>query len=75
MNMDAIGVACVGPKTDEAIVKWLFQRRPRKHGRPHLEHIDAVFLREMGLNPDDFRDDIDRHRNSLLFTPFRDYRR
>ena len=54
-------------------MKRLFAPRRPKHGRPPLDHIDAVFLREMGLNPDDFRDDIDRHRSSLLFVPFRDY--
>ena len=63
----------MGHTTEEGELKRLFAPRRPKHGRPPLDHIDAVFLREMGLNPDDFRDDIDRHRSSLLFTPFRDY--
>ena len=45
-------------------------RRP-EHGRPDLEHIDAVKLREMGLNPEDFRDAFEGRRKSVLFTPFR----
>ncbi len=45
-----------------------------KHGRPELEHIDAVFLRQMGLNPEDFRDAASGRRTSVLFVPFRDLR-
>lgn len=40
--------------------------------RRELSQIDARFLRDMGLNPDDFRDAFEGRRSSLLFTPFRD---
>jgi hypothetical protein len=53
-------------------LKRLRQIGPPKHGRPDLEHIDAVHLREMGLNPEDFHDAFAGRRKSLLFTPFRD---
>jgi hypothetical protein len=45
--------------------------RPR-HRPADLEHIDGGRLREMGLNPEDFRDAADGRRTSLLFRPFRD---
>ena len=56
-------------------MKRFFPPRPAKHGRPDLEHIDAVYLREMGLNPDDFHEPRKRRWDSLLFAPFRDFRK
>lgn len=55
-------------------MKRLSPSRPR-HGRPELEHVDAVFLRQVGLNPDDFDDAFVGRRSSVLLTPFRDIRR
>ena len=55
-------------------MKRFFPPRRPKHGRPQLDHIDAVFLREMGLNPDDFCDAENRW-HTLLFTPFREPRK
>ena len=39
--------------------------------RRELSHLDARLLRDMGFNPDDFRDAFDGRRSSLLFQPFR----
>ena len=43
-----------------------------EHRRADLEHIDGARLRDMGLNPEDFRDAESGRRTSLLFRPFRD---
>ena len=37
-----------------------------------LSQLDAHLLRDMGMNPDDFRDAFAGRRSSLLFEPFRD---
>ena len=50
--------------------KWK-ARRARRLARFELSHLDAHLLRDMGLNPDDFRDAADGRRTSLLFQPFR----
>lgn len=47
------------------------KRRIQRLARFELSHIDAHLLRDMGLNPDDFRDAAEGRRSSLLFTPFR----
>ena len=36
-----------------------------------LTHLDTQVLRQMGFNPDDFRDAFEGRRSSLLFAPFR----
>ena len=36
-----------------------------------ISHYDAHVLRQLGLNPDDFRDAFEGRRTSVLFTPFR----
>lgn len=46
-------------------------RRAERRARFDLSHIDPRLLRDMGLNPDDFRDAAEGRRSSLLFTPFR----
>jgi hypothetical protein len=43
-----------------------------KYRRVDLEQIDGARLRDMGLNPEDFRDAQAGRRTSLLFKPFRD---
>ena len=43
----------------------------RRQAKFDLSHLDAHLLRDMGLNPDDFRDAFEGRRSSLLFTPFR----
>jgi uncharacterized protein YjiS (DUF1127 family) len=50
--------------------KWK-ARRARHIARFELSHLDARILRDMGLNPDDFRDVAEGRRTSLLFMPFR----
>jgi uncharacterized protein YjiS (DUF1127 family) len=45
------------------------RRTPR--ARLELTQMDAQVLRQMGLNPDDFRDAFNGRQGSLLFTPFR----
>lgn len=40
--------------------------------RRELSRLDAHMLRDMGLNPDDFRDAFEGRHTSLLFNPFRD---
>jgi hypothetical protein len=55
-----------------AQLKQLKTNRRAAGARGDLEHIDAVFLREMGLNAEDFRDAFEGRRKSVLFTPFRD---
>jgi hypothetical protein len=52
-------------------VKKFCRARP-SHRRADLEHIDGARLREMGLNPEDFRDAACGRRTSVLFKPFRD---
>ena len=39
--------------------------------RHELSHLDVRLLRDMGFNPDDFRDSFEGRRSSLLFSPFR----
>ncbi len=39
-----------------------------------LPQLDARMLRDIGPNPDDFRDAFEGRRSSLLFAPFRDVR-
>jgi uncharacterized protein YjiS (DUF1127 family) len=43
-----------------------------RRARRELSQLDAHLLRDMGLNPDDFRDVFEGRRTSVLFTPFRD---
>jgi uncharacterized protein YjiS (DUF1127 family) len=50
--------------------KWK-ARRARRLARFELSHLDAHLLRDMGLNPDDFRDAAEARQTSLLFFPFR----
>lgn len=47
------------------------RRRRSARTRLDLTHLDAAVLRQMGLNPDDFRDAFEGRRGSVLFTPFR----
>ncbi|MBI4921739.1 MAG: DUF1127 domain-containing protein [Devosia nanyangense] len=47
------------------------RRRAQRRTRHELSQLDAHLLRDMGFNPDDFRDAFDGRRTSLLFTPFR----
>ena len=48
-------------------------KKPRKGSEPGLviSHYDAHVLRQLGLNPDDFRDAFEGRRSSVLFNPFR----
>ena len=43
-----------------------------RQARRELSHLDAHLLRDMGMNPDDFRDALEGRRSSVLFKPFRD---
>jgi uncharacterized protein YjiS (DUF1127 family) len=47
------------------------KRRMDRQAHRELSQLDAHMLRDMGLNPDDFRDAIEGRRSSLLFHPFR----
>jgi hypothetical protein len=58
--------------TEEGKLRLLQLHRCAKPGRADLEHLDALWLREMGLNPEDFRDAFGGRSRSVLFTPFRD---
>jgi len=50
--------------------KWK-ARRARRLALFELSHLDAHLLRDIDLNPDDFRDAADGRGKSLLFQPFR----
>ena len=53
----------------------MFGTSKRGSGRDaqrELSQLDTHWLRNIGLNPDDFRDAFEGRRSSLLFTPFRD---
>jgi uncharacterized protein YjiS (DUF1127 family) len=50
--------------------KWK-ARRARRIAEFELSHLDAHLLRDMGLNPDDFRDAFAGRGRSVLFMPFR----
>ena len=47
------------------------RKRRQRRSQPNLTHLDAQVLRQMGLNPDDFRDALEGRRSSVVFTPFR----
>ena len=51
------------------------KRRATRRAIEELTHLDSHLLRDMGLNPDDFRDAFDGRRSSLLFEPFRNPRK
>ena len=48
------------------------KRRANRGPTEQLTHRDAHMLRDIGLNPDDFRDAFEGRNSSLLFEPFRD---
>ena len=45
--------------------------KTRRDANLVISHYDAHVLRQLGLNPDDFRDAFEGRRTSVLFTPFR----
>jgi uncharacterized protein YjiS (DUF1127 family) len=47
------------------------RKRRQRRSRLDLTHLDTQVLRQMGLNPDDFRDAFEGRQSSVLFTPFR----
>ncbi|HWA18884.1 MAG TPA: DUF1127 domain-containing protein [Devosia sp.] len=50
----------------------LAKRRRRKRAIQQISTLDEHLLRDIGLNPQDFRDAFENRRSSLLFTPFRE---
>jgi len=61
----------VGGRTTEYSMFDNVRKRRQRRSQPNLTHLDAQVLRQMGLNPDDFRDALEGRRSSVLFTPFR----
>jgi hypothetical protein len=47
------------------------RQRRKQSTRPELSQAESERLRQMGLNPDDFRDAFEGRRCSVLFNPFR----
>jgi uncharacterized protein YjiS (DUF1127 family) len=54
-----------------AIFASLRKRRSRKRAIQQISALDEHLLRDIGLNPQDFRDAFENRRSSLLFVPFR----
>jgi uncharacterized protein YjiS (DUF1127 family) len=59
-----------------AMFAALLKRRARRKALQQISTLDEHLLRDIGLNPQDFRDAFENRRSSLLFTPYRtpDYR-
>ena len=66
-----VSYAASGGEPTECLMFESVRKRRLRRSQLNLTHLDAQVLRQMGLNPDDFRDAFEGRRSSVLFTPFR----
>jgi uncharacterized protein YjiS (DUF1127 family) len=75
MDYNDLPIALPERRSPGAILRnWFGRMQRRRHERLtvlELSRLDAYLLIDMGINPADVRDALDRRNSSILFDPVR----